>query len=218
MGSSHGKKRAYDIAQPPGASDGNGPRKGQLIDARACARAGVCTIYQSDLNLHARPVESPAAPRQRRTAAPSAVTRRDGGGRPGGDGIRDHGDVEDLIKPSKLLNPVKSSRSHQELHRELMSSCRRSGFRVESAKPELQRVLDARRRDQIIGERKREEEARRKISPLEAELRKRQRALQEMELMAQQDERRDPDGAPEFLKVKENLRRTSRAALEDEPV
>ncbi|KAK1902291.1 Actin-associated protein, partial [Dissostichus eleginoides] len=32
---------------------------------------------------------------------------------------------EDLIKPKKLLNPVKASRSHQELHRELMSSCKR---------------------------------------------------------------------------------------------
>ncbi|XP_014849899.1 PREDICTED: protein FAM107A-like [Poecilia mexicana] len=32
---------------------------------------------------------------------------------------------EDLIKPKKLLNPVKASRSHQELHRELLSSCRR---------------------------------------------------------------------------------------------
>uniref|UniRef100_A0A3Q2Y175 Actin-associated protein FAM107A n=1 Tax=Hippocampus comes TaxID=109280 RepID=A0A3Q2Y175_HIPCM len=31
----------------------------------------------------------------------------------------------DLIKPRKLLNPVKSSRSHQELHRELMTSCKR---------------------------------------------------------------------------------------------
>ncbi|KAF3855549.1 hypothetical protein F7725_016272 [Dissostichus mawsoni] len=34
---------------------------------------------------------------------------------------------EDLIKPKKLLNPVKASRSHQELHRELMSSCKRPG-------------------------------------------------------------------------------------------
>lgn len=32
---------------------------------------------------------------------------------------------EDLIKPKKLVNPVKASKSHQELHRELMSSCKR---------------------------------------------------------------------------------------------
>lgn len=31
----------------------------------------------------------------------------------------------ELIKPRKLVNPVKSSRSHQELHRELLSSCKR---------------------------------------------------------------------------------------------
>lgn len=31
----------------------------------------------------------------------------------------------DLIKPKKLVNPVKASRSHQELHRELLSSCKR---------------------------------------------------------------------------------------------
>lgn len=36
------------------------------------------------------------------------------------------GDEEDdLIKPKKLVNPVKASKSHQELHRELMSSCKR---------------------------------------------------------------------------------------------
>ena len=32
---------------------------------------------------------------------------------------------DDLIKPKKLVNPVKSSRSHQELHRELLSNCKR---------------------------------------------------------------------------------------------
>lgn len=31
----------------------------------------------------------------------------------------------DLIKPKKLPNPVKASKSHQELQRELMSSCKR---------------------------------------------------------------------------------------------
>lgn len=31
---------------------------------------------------------------------------------------------DDLIKPKKLQNPVKASKSHQELHRELMSSCK----------------------------------------------------------------------------------------------
>lgn len=31
----------------------------------------------------------------------------------------------ELIKPKKLLNPVKASRSHQELHRELLMNHRR---------------------------------------------------------------------------------------------
>uniref|UniRef100_A0A3P9QBY9 Actin-associated protein FAM107A n=1 Tax=Poecilia reticulata TaxID=8081 RepID=A0A3P9QBY9_POERE len=87
---------------------------------------------------------------------------------------------EDLIKPKKLLNPVKASRSHQELHRELLSSCRRGGSGVET-KPELQRVLESRKRDQLIRQRKQEEEAHRKISPLEAELLKRHMKLEEGE-------------------------------------
>uniref|UniRef100_A0A8C6NPN9 Actin-associated protein FAM107A n=1 Tax=Nothobranchius furzeri TaxID=105023 RepID=A0A8C6NPN9_NOTFU len=79
---------------------------------------------------------------------------------------------EDLIKPKKLVNPVKASRSHQELHRELLSR----GTSVET-KPELQRVLESRKRDQLIRQRKQEEEARKKISPLEAELLKRHTKL-----------------------------------------
>uniref|UniRef100_A0A7N5JAR3 Actin-associated protein FAM107A n=1 Tax=Ailuropoda melanoleuca TaxID=9646 RepID=A0A7N5JAR3_AILME len=31
----------------------------------------------------------------------------------------------DLIKPKKLLNPVRASKSHQELHRELLMNHRR---------------------------------------------------------------------------------------------
>uniref|UniRef100_A0A3Q3A8B5 Actin-associated protein FAM107A n=1 Tax=Kryptolebias marmoratus TaxID=37003 RepID=A0A3Q3A8B5_KRYMA len=105
---------------------------------------------------------------------------------------------EDLIKPKKLVNPVKASRSHQELHRELLSSCRRGGTGIET-KPELQRVLESRKRDQLIRQRKEEVEAHRKISPLEAELLKRHRKLEEKENLK----------APEFIKVREKLRRTS---------
>uniref|UniRef100_A0A3Q4GQG6 Actin-associated protein FAM107A n=1 Tax=Neolamprologus brichardi TaxID=32507 RepID=A0A3Q4GQG6_NEOBR len=46
-------------------------------------------------------------------------------------------------------------------------------------KPELQRVLESRRRDQLIKQRKEEDEARRKVSPLEAELLKRHKKLEE---------------------------------------
>ncbi|KAL0181715.1 hypothetical protein M9458_024121, partial [Cirrhinus mrigala] len=32
---------------------------------------------------------------------------------------------DDLIKPKKLINPVKASKSHQELHRELLMNHKR---------------------------------------------------------------------------------------------
>ncbi|XP_020510874.1 protein FAM107B isoform X2 [Labrus bergylta] len=115
---------------------------------------------------------------------------------------------EDLIKPKKLVNPVKASKSHQELHRELMSSCKRGGSSTVETKPELQRVLESRKRDQIIKQRKQEDEARKKISPLEAELQKRHKKLEEMEKQ-QEKEQEENMKAPEFVKVKENLRRTS---------
>lgn len=37
------------------------------------------------------------------------------------------GDCEEMIKPKKLLNPVKGSRNHQDLHRELMMNQKRWG-------------------------------------------------------------------------------------------
>lgn len=113
---------------------------------------------------------------------------------------------DDFIKPKKLINPVKASTSHQELHRELLMNHKR-GIGVES-KPELQRVLEQRKREQVIKQRKQEEEARRKISPLEQELLKRQQKLEELE--KEQDRLENSNcSAPEFIKVKENLRRTS---------
>lgn len=48
------------------------------------------------------------------------------------------------------------------------------------SKPELQRVLEARKREQIIKQRKEEDEARKKISPLEQELLKRKDKLEEV--------------------------------------
>lgn len=54
------------------------------------------------------------------------------------------------------------------------------------SKPELQRVLEQRKREQMIKQRKQEEEARRKISPLEQELLKRQQKLEEVETIQSQ--------------------------------
>lgn len=50
----------------------------------------------------------------------------------------------------------------------------------EESTPELQRVLEQRKREQVIKQRKQQEEARRKISPLEQELLERQQKLEEV--------------------------------------
>ncbi|XP_076845310.1 protein FAM107B isoform X2 [Brachyhypopomus gauderio] len=120
---------------------------------------------------------------------------------------------EDLIKPKKLINPVKASKSHQELHRELLQNHQRG---VEN-KSELQRVLEQRKRDQLIKQRKMEEEARRKVSPLEQELLKRHQKLDELE-REQERQEENSCNAPEFIKVKENLRRTSFTSTEEKEV
>ncbi|XP_039551359.1 actin-associated protein FAM107A isoform X1 [Passer montanus] len=127
--------------------------------------------------------------------------------RPDGGNILTHPDYidgnPDLIKPKKLLNPVKASKSHQELHRELLMNHKR-GLGVDS-KPELQRVLEHRRRDLLIKQKKEEEEAKKLQSPFEKELLKRHQRLDQLE----KEQEKQEDHAPEFIKVKENLRRTS---------
>ncbi|XP_042303830.1 actin-associated protein FAM107A isoform X2 [Sceloporus undulatus] len=127
--------------------------------------------------------------------------------RPGIGNIMAHPDYfdgnPDLIKPKKLLNPVRASKSHQELHRELLMNHKR-GLGVES-KPELQRVLEHRRRNQLIRQKKEEEEAKKLKSPFEQELLKRQQRLEQLE----REQEKEEENEPEFIKVKENLRRTS---------
>ncbi|XP_053932107.1 actin-associated protein FAM107A isoform X2 [Cuculus canorus] len=118
----------------------------------------------------------------------------------------------DLIKPKKLLNPVKASKSHQELHRELLMNHKR-GLGVES-KPELQRVLEHRRRNQLIRQKKEEEEAKKLQSPFEKELLKRHQRLDQLE----KEQEKQEEHAPEFIKVKENLRRTSTVTGDEKAV
>ncbi|KAM6927562.1 protein FAM107B [Xenentodon cancila] len=180
MGAAYGKKKAYSIDHEP-------PLKQQCVKngKQPNNRASAYADLQRSQGAHQRP--SPVS---------SYV--------PPPDYLEDD---EDLIKPKKLVNPVKSSRSHQELHRELLSSYKRGGVSVEM-KPELQRVLESRKRDQLIRQRKQEEEARKKISPLEAELLKRHKKLEELERQQEQQQEEDLK-APEFVKVRENLRRTS---------
>uniref|UniRef100_A0A087XM26 Actin-associated protein FAM107A n=2 Tax=Poecilia TaxID=8080 RepID=A0A087XM26_POEFO len=95
------------------------------------------------------------------------------------------------------------------------SPCACRGGSGMETKPELQRVLESRKRDQLIRQRKQEEEARRKISPLEAELLKRHMKLEELERQQEQQQEENLR-APEFVKVRENLRRTSFHADEKE--
>ncbi|XP_061034220.1 protein FAM107B isoform X1 [Eubalaena glacialis] len=112
-------------------------------------------------------------------------------------------DNPELIRPQKLVNPVKTSRNHQDLHRELLMNQKR-GLAPQN-KPELQKVMEKRKRDQVI--KQKEEEAQKKKSDLEIELLKRQQKLEQLEL-EKQKLREEQENAPEFVKVKGNLRRT----------
>ncbi|XP_038189306.1 protein FAM107B isoform X1 [Arvicola amphibius] len=112
-------------------------------------------------------------------------------------------DNPELIKPQKLINPVKTSRKHQDLHRELLMNQKR-GLAPQN-KPELQKVMERRKRDQVI--KQKEEEAQKKKSDLEIELLKRQQKLEQLELEKQKLQE-EQENAPEFVKVKGNLRRT----------
>ncbi|XP_063782982.1 protein FAM107B isoform X3 [Pseudophryne corroboree] len=111
-------------------------------------------------------------------------------------------DNPDLIKPNKLVNPVKTSRNHQDLHRELLMNQKR-GLSPQN-KPELQKVMEKRKRDQVIKLQK--EEAEQKMTDLEIELQKRHQKLEEMEMEKHKTEE-EQENKPEFLKVKGNLRR-----------
>ncbi|XP_043943880.1 protein FAM107B-like isoform X1 [Protopterus annectens] len=112
-------------------------------------------------------------------------------------------DSSELVKPKRLVNPVKASRNHQDLHRELLMNQKR-GLILQN-KPELQKVMEKRKRDQVV--KQKEEEAQNKKSDLEIELQKRQQKLEQLELEKQKDIE-EQENAPEFVKMKGNLRRT----------
>ncbi|XP_036376248.1 protein FAM107B-like isoform X1 [Megalops cyprinoides] len=116
---------------------------------------------------------------------------------------------DELIKPKKLVNPVKSSRNHQDLHRELLMN-QKCGLSPQN-KPELQKVMEKRKRDQVLKQQKEEQEAHKKRSDLEIELMKRQQKLEQLEL-EQQKCLEEQENTPEFVKMKGNLRRTKQEA------
>ncbi|NP_001087465.1 family with sequence similarity 107 member B S homeolog [Xenopus laevis] len=119
------------------------------------------------------------------------------------------GDNQELIQPHKLVNPVKVSRNHQDLHRELRMN-QKIGLSPQN-KPELQKVMEKRKRDQIIKQQK--GEAEQKKTEFEKELQKRHQMLDEME-MENQKITEVQENKPEFLKVKGNLRKMNQEISE----
>lgn len=107
-------------------------------------------------------------------------------------------DSDEITQPNKLNGSVAD---FQNLHRELLLGHKRG--LLFGVKPELKRVLEQRR-----GKLHKEEElARLGPSDLETELRKRQQKLKEYE-MEEVRQRENQEKIPEFVRVKDNLRRT----------
>ncbi|KAM8934852.1 protein FAM107B-like [Pelodytes ibericus] len=104
-------------------------------------------------------------------------------------------------------NPMKSSRTHQELHRELLLT-HKKGLVLHS-KPELLRVLEKRR-----SEWKERQDPKLDCSPLEQELQKWQQRREEKE---QESSKTDVSGVHEFLRVRENLRKSSPRDVQSPP-
>ncbi|XP_041945661.1 actin-associated protein FAM107A [Alosa sapidissima] len=180
MGVTHGKKTDHDL--PYSCSSYGKPL------SRPVPRPGPDSGRESSRIQRDRALELPGR------ASPSLSTHSHSS-EPG---------QEALIQPKKLVNPVKVSRSHQALHRELLLSHRRP---VAEEKPELQRVLEHRRRQLQIRQR-REEEQKRRTSPLEQELHKRQQKLDMLERELD-NQRVLAASEPEFIRVKDSLRRST---------
>uniref|UniRef100_A0A3P8SZE8 Actin-associated protein FAM107A n=1 Tax=Amphiprion percula TaxID=161767 RepID=A0A3P8SZE8_AMPPE len=105
-----------------------------------------------------------------------------------------------LIRPHKPLNPITASKSHQELHKELQMTHKR----LDRGKTELQRALEKRKWEQRMKASRDQQEANKNTSPLHQELLKRQQRLENLER-----EEKSKQEEPEFLQVKERLRRTT---------
>ncbi|XP_027135676.1 protein FAM107B [Larimichthys crocea] len=107
-----------------------------------------------------------------------------------------------LIRSKKTLNSLMVSKSHQELHKELRMTHKR---RVsQEGKSELLRALEKRKWEQRMKADRDREVAEKNRSPLYQELLKRHQRLEKLE----RDKGQQREG-PEFLRVKERLRRTA---------
>uniref|UniRef100_A0A6Q2YSL4 Family with sequence similarity 107 member A n=1 Tax=Esox lucius TaxID=8010 RepID=A0A6Q2YSL4_ESOLU len=94
------------------------------------------------------------------------------------------------------VNPIKTSRTHQELHKELLLAHKKG--KGLCSKPELQQVLERRRKEQT-----RKAEGAQARTPLEEELLKRQKKNTE-----QEGERvREEAQLMEFVRVRQNLKK-----------
>ncbi|XP_073675779.1 protein FAM107B isoform X1 [Garra rufa] len=119
---------------------------------------------------------------------------------------RENADTCDTAEgPWNLNNPVKASRSHQELHKELLLA-HKKGL-VVCCKPELQMVLERRKREQT-----QREEGEQSRSLLEQVLLERQQKNQEM-MKEKEEEQRVHEEVQllEFVRVRQNLRKVHTA-------
>ncbi|KAM9344498.1 protein FAM107B isoform 2-T2 [Pholidichthys leucotaenia] len=119
----------------------------------------------------------------------------------GGVSCKENCSKDEIVQPRKLNGTSAEVPSYHNLHRELLLSHKR-GLLLEE-KPELKRVLEQRR----LELHKEEEMAQRRPSDLEMELRKRQQKLEEYE-QEEIKRRENQQKIPEFVRVKDNLRRT----------
>ncbi|XP_050973589.1 actin-associated protein FAM107A isoform X5 [Labeo rohita] len=125
---------------------------------------------------------------------------------------RENADKCDVAEgPWNLNNPVKASRSHQELHKELLLA-HKKGL-VVCCKPELQMVLERRKREQT-----QREEGEQSRSPLEQVLLERQQKHQEMMVSSlikkeKEEEQRVREEVQllEFVRVRQNLKKVHTA-------
>ncbi|ROL41613.1 Protein FAM107B [Anabarilius grahami] len=107
--------------------------------------------------------------------------------------------------PWNLNNPVKASRSHQELHKELLLA-HKKGL-VVCCKPELQTVLERRKREQT-----QREEGEQSRSPLEQVLLQRQQKHQEMMKEKEEEQKLHEEvQLMEFVRVRQNLKKVHTA-------
>uniref|UniRef100_A0A8C8DWD4 Uncharacterized protein n=1 Tax=Oryzias sinensis TaxID=183150 RepID=A0A8C8DWD4_9TELE len=80
--------------------------------------------------------------------------------------------VDDLIRPRKLINPILASAQRRALHQELLFCWRRGA--LPRRKPELQRVMEHRKREQL----RKRDQALRPPSDLQVKLHRRQQRIQ----------------------------------------